>query len=303
MDPPRRDWYFSTMGRRPPVAITFHRTKYGRELLVDASWVSDLPGFERTGTPHRLDFYDILLLTRARGSFAIDGTGYPATPGTVFCTAPGEIRCWKVRQLEGACVFFTADFLSEAFADARLLELFACFAPGRPSPALQLSATQRDRFLARFEDMREEIAAGSPDAAHALRALLYQLLVLLKRWYSARYGEVAGYGLPRPVRAFRGLLDEHYGRLHGVSEYAGRLGITPGYLSYVCRNAFGVGAGTLIRRRILLEAKRMLLYGELPVATVGRQLGFPDPAYFARFFRRMTGRSPRDFRNSERRPA
>jgi AraC-like DNA-binding protein len=301
MDGAKPDWYFSTMGRGAPVAIAFHRTKYGRELLVDAAWVSDLPGFELTSTPHRLDFYDILLITRARGRFAIDGTDHPAVPGTVFCTAPGEIRCWKVRSLEGACVFFTADFLSEAFADPRLLELFGCFSPGRPTPALPLSPGQQRRFLARFADMREEIAAGSPDAAHALRALLYQLLVLLKRWYTARYGAVAGYELRGPVRAFRGLLDEHYARWHGVSEYARRLGVSPGYLSYRCRRSFGATAGELIRRRITLEAKRMLWYSEVPVGTIGRRLGFRDPAYFARFVRRMTGLAPRAIRREANR--
>jgi AraC family transcriptional activator of pobA len=53
----------------------------------------------------------------------------------------------------------------------------------------------------------------------------------------------------------------------------------------------------LIHQRLLLEAKRNLVYTSMTVAQVADSLGFSEAAYFSRFFRRATGLSPRAFRD------
>ncbi|HEY1121221.1 MAG TPA: helix-turn-helix domain-containing protein, partial [Haloferula sp.] len=50
----------------------------------------------------------------------------------------------------------------------------------------------------------------------------------------------------------------------------------------------------------LLDAKRLLLYSELSVAEIGYRLGFKDPSYFGRFFRRYESRTPAEFRDEIR---
>ena len=54
----------------------------------------------------------------------------------------------------------------------------------------------------------------------------------------------------------------------------------------------------MIEERLLLEAKRMLLYSNMTVAEAAFYLGFNDPAYFSRFFAHATGSSPRAYRNA-----
>ena len=65
-------------------------------------------------------------------------------------------------------------------------------------------------------------------------------------------------------------------------------------------HAAAVGATTaqMIRERVILEAKRLLAHSDAQVALVGAQLGFEDPAYFSRCFKKHTGRTPVEFRNS-----
>ena len=65
-------------------------------------------------------------MTRGRGSFELDGERLAATPGSIFFTAPGQIRRWYADSLDGACVFFAAD-VAEAFADAHFLDQFVFF--------------------------------------------------------------------------------------------------------------------------------------------------------------------------------
>lgn len=304
MDAPARCWYFSTVGSPQPDAKTvrlvdFHRTKYGRELLVDAAFVSRLAGFETSGRPHLLRFHDILLVTRGSGSFTLDGQVHRVSPGALFFTRPGEVRRLRAPGLEGACLFFTEDFLAEAFLDARFLERLAYFRPDRPAGAIRLRATERRQFMARFRLMTREIAALRTDAPDALRAVLYEILVLLNRCYVERHGPPG----PAPnalLERFLGLVERDFRKSHRVAEFAAALGVSPGHLNTLCRTLLRRSASAWIRRRRTLEAKRLLLYGDLTAAQVADRLGFEDPAYFARFFRREAGAAPTAYRNAAR---
>ncbi len=54
----------------------------------------------------------------------------------------------------------------------------------------------------------------------------------------------------------------------------------------------------LIHERVLLEAKRNLIYTVQSVSQISYGLGFNDPAYFSRFFKRLTGQPPKAFRHA-----
>jgi AraC-like DNA-binding protein len=279
-----------------PYSVEFHRTKYGRELLVDAAFVREMPSFGTAPNPHRLRFHDILLVTSGRGSFTLDSERCRVAPGVALFTRPGELRAWDVSGLDGACLFFTEEFVAEAFADARFLDRFAFFHEGRPSAALRLSPAERRVFLARFRGMQKEIRTLRDDAPHALRAVLYELLVLLNRWYAKRHGASPRREANAVVERFVALVERDHARRHRVADYAAELGVSPGHLNALCRGARRESAGRVVRRRIALEARRLLTHSDLTAAQVGFRLGFDDPAYFARFFRREAGQPPTDFR-------
>lgn len=284
-----------------PRSVPFQRTKYGRELLVDAAFLSDLPAFDPTPTPHTLTFYDILLVTRGRGTYQLDDRVYPVEPGVVLFTRPGQVRRWAVSDLDGACLFFTADFVSETFRDVRFLDQFPYFGAGAAQGALSLTRVERRAFLRAFHAMAAEVRALQPDTPDLIRARLYEMLVLLGRWYTARHAASAVTGAHAAIDRFQHLIDQHFPRRHRVSEYAADVGLTPGHLNALCRWHLGQSAGSLIRQRLVLEAKRMLRYGDMPAFVVARELGFRDPAYFTRFFRREAGTTPRHFRHERQR--
>lgn len=309
-------WYFSTMPSRAAAVprVDFHRTKYGRELLVDARFLRRLAGFDFSARPYALDFHEILLVTRGRGHVELDGRVYPVAPGAVLVTRPGEVRSLRVPRLDGACLFFETEFVREAFADPFFLDRFAALRADRRSPVLWLTPAENRGYLTRFRAMEREIASLRDDVSHALRAQLYELLVDLDRRYLARHGVARQDDPGDRVAAFRRLLERDIGgqgnqgsqgsqgnqrrggRRHRVADYARELGITPGHLSALCRRQLGRSAGACLRERLRLEAKRLLLYTELGAAEVGYRLGFEDPAYFARFFRREVGEAPGQYR-------
>ncbi|MNE34730.1 Bifunctional transcriptional activator/DNA repair enzyme AdaA [compost metagenome] len=70
------------------------------------------------------------------------------------------------------------------------------------------------------------------------------------------------------------------------------------HLNSLCRELAGQTALQIIHQRLLLEAKRNLIYTNMSIGQLSDSLGFSDPTYFSRFFRRLDGQTPNAFRQS-----
>jgi AraC family transcriptional regulator, transcriptional activator of pobA len=100
----------------------------------------------------------------------------------------------------------------------------------------------------------------------------------------------------RYLSEFTNLIEQDYMHHHQLTFYATKIGISTAHLNAVCREFIQRSALDLIHARIMLEAKRNLVYTSLTIKTVAEMLGFADPAYFTRFFKRQVGLSPKEFR-------
>ena len=92
------------------------------------------------------------------------------------------------------------------------------------------------------------------------------------------------------------LVEAHHREHLAVGDYARLLGLTPERLNRLTRGETGQSALDILHARLAREACRRLTYTTAPIAKLALELGFDDPAYFCRFFKRRTGQSPREFR-------
>ena len=95
---------------------------------------------------------------------------------------------------------------------------------------------------------------------------------------------------------FINLVTEHHMTERGMAFYADRLCITPKYLSKLVKNATGQSAPEWIDAYVILEAKNMLKYSDLPVKEVVSRLNFPNSSSFHKFFKAKTGMTPVQYR-------
>jgi AraC family transcriptional activator of pobA len=102
------------------------------------------------------------------------------------------------------------------------------------------------------------------------------------------------------LRRFRLLIESYYLKRWPVDRYARRLALSETSLNRLCRRLAGRTAFALVQQRLVLEARRRLVFVANSVCGVGSELGFKDPAYFSRFFRRHCGISPHEFRRRHR---
>jgi len=92
------------------------------------------------------------------------------------------------------------------------------------------------------------------------------------------------------------LIEDHYREHLGVSDYAARLGLSQARLNRLCHRFAGKTYLALLHDRLTLEAQRHLIYTPATIEMIADELGFSDPGYFCRFFRRRTGMTPGAFR-------
>ncbi|HUP23219.1 MAG TPA: helix-turn-helix transcriptional regulator [Thermoanaerobaculia bacterium] len=281
--------------------VEFERAKYGTELLIDVDWVDRLVDFFSGGGAHRLWFYDVLLVTRGRGSLWIDDREHRVGANRLYFTSPGQVRRWEARGVAGICLFFPGDFVEDFFNDPLFLHRLLFFQRSRDDSGFRLEPRRASWLIERLERMRTELGSLQGDSPHLLRAVLYEVLVTLNRWLEARSEGTAGSSAHPKVLALLRRLERTPPRLLRVCELAAELDTSPGHLNHLVRRHLGISASEVAHQRVLAEAKRRLLFSDRPACDVGLGLGFDDPSYFGRFFRRLTGEAPAAYREKRRR--
>lgn len=137
---------------------------------------------------------------------------------------------------------------------------------------------------------------ASPDVLHSLLAAQLQLYAHA----AARGGQdVATH--PSNDRdlceRFIRLVNEHARREHQIGYYASRLCITERYLGTVVKKVSGTSAKEWIDRALVTDAKVMLKHTSRPVNQVADELRFPNPSFFCKYFKRLTGLTPQEYRS------
>lgn len=274
---------------------TFYREKYGSELLIDVVELKYVKRFLAETPAHTLSYYDITFITEGEGRFSIDSRTYDVAPHDVLFSKPGEIRKWDTQHIaNGYALIFEEEFLSSFFRDSLFVQRLAFFNAEKTACKLLLPSELYARMIQLLHEIKTEIDSYRQEGVHVLRALLYEILMLLNRVYLKETSveeskKEAGKGY---IREFVRLVADNLREQHAVGYYADKLCITPNYLNEIVSAAMGISAKHYIRNKVMDEAKRLLVYTELPVADVAFELHFSTTSYFVRCFRQYTGQTP-----------
>lgn len=98
------------------------------------------------------------------------------------------------------------------------------------------------------------------------------------------------------------LVNQHCREQHQLSYYAERMCITERYLGTAVRQTSGVTAKEWIDKAIVTTAKVMLRHSNMQVVQVSEKLNFPTPSFFCKYFKRLTGLTPQEYRSHRQTP-
>jgi AraC family transcriptional activator of pobA len=167
------------------------------------------------------------------------------------------------------------------------------------APAARINPDIRE-IEAIFAALARESRDPGPGAS-AMNAL-YLGLILAHLWRACGpSGNADSFISGAPIaERFRQLVELHYRDDLSVDEFAHMLGVARGQLHAACIRALGRAPLQLVHARLLAEARLRLQETAQSVQQIAYGLGFRDPSYFNRFFRRLSGISPGAYRKSAR---
>lgn len=245
--------------------------------------------------PHRQTFYTLLCIERAQGTAVIDGVTIPLDYPKIICVKPGSIFSIDINNTaSGHIICFTDGFFSLRYNNNALLQFPFLNKECAGYVCLEEEKAREWQQLTRF--MQQEFNSQHKGADSVLRSFLNILLCNLDRLFNPGPDIERKNNKEEKLRLFNELLNEHFIRHKTASFYAAQLNITTNYLNKLCKAYKGLSSGELIRKRITIEAQRLLHYTGLSVAEIAKELEFESASYFVTFFGKNAGMTPENFR-------
>jgi len=224
--------------------------------------------------------------------------------GTAWITVDGRTRALALPVLLSIPAWVVHGFRFSAGTEGFVLtvplselpEAFGENAPLAPALANWGAAAADPAIDALFDEVIRQ--RGFTDAARMpmLRALALQIACLSARALKTGDKPAGGSRYGRHMQAFEVQVRAHLHKGWTVRDHAAALSLTPTHLNRVSRALSGLSAARFIESRQFHEACRLLAYTQMGIAEVGYALGFDDPAYFSRAFRRQIGETPSSYR-------
>lgn len=243
---------------------------------------------------HRHDFYFVLAIQQGSGVHEIDFVPYDISNNSIFFLRPGQVH-----QLE-----LKAD--SKGF----LLKFDTTFYHPADSVSAQRLKKATNKTLCKFETGRfekllfalsnicREFSIKEEGYIEAIKAnldLFFIEYIRQSRDVKKVNDNVSDYTQER-FEELTSLLDANITSVKSVSQYAEMLSMSVYQLNSIVKTMVGKTASELIDEHIVLEAKRLLLGTANQVKDIAWHLGYEDPSYFIRYFKKRTGHSPEAFR-------
>ncbi len=266
--------------------------------------------------PHRHDFFQFIWLRAGSGELECDLRRTRFRADSLFFFAPGRMHSWRHEEAtRGVLVGITPEFFNaDANFPGMLGRMPFLHDMAMPMVALEgAAAREMDELFQRMLDEVSRPEVGLEDIIRALMTIVFSktrqhLKRVQEREVAAATGGAPGLasgdgprsdGVYPLAQRFRVALEQNFPKLLKVSDYATLLQVSRSHLNEDLRQHTGRTASDHIHDRLLLEAKRLLVYSSFTVSEIAYQLQFQDPSYFGRFFRQRAGVSPGTFRERE----
>ncbi|MFQ6575896.1 helix-turn-helix domain-containing protein [Pseudomonas sp. UM16] len=245
------------------------------------------------------DLFQLLYVRRGRALIEIEGKRSEVREAAIQVIPPMTVHGFQFSEdIDGYVLTLGAPLVAQLEAQLHapltVLASAGCYRLGRDRRALHT--------LIRV--LHQEYEGSAP----ARDLLLHSLVTSLMVWISRHSQQKPAPGnrdernqqlLGRYIK----LVEQHYREHLSVEQFAHRLGVSSVHLNILCRELAEQTALQIIHQRLLLEAKRNLIYTNMSISQLSDSLGFSDPTYFSRFFRRLCGQTPNAFRQAGVSPA
>ena len=259
--------------------------KIGNELLL-----------ESYRKPRQAGIYIFIRTTIQKASIEVDGVPYTISEHSLLALTP--IQFFRYTEGSDLIVYqFNREFYCIKDHDQEVSCAGLLFFGNAHIPVIDLGEKDQRKFDTLHEVFVDELETEDTIQAEMLRMLMARFMIMSTRLLKAKEGfsEAANDVKVDLLRGFNLLVEEYYKSEHSVSFYADKLYKSPKTLSNTF-SKFNTTPLQIIHERIILEAKRLLIYTDKTAKEIAYEIGFDDASHLSRLFKNQTQQSPSDFK-------
>lgn len=253
-------------------------------------------------TPRRLDAFAVMLCVSGEADIQINLNKYRMFSGTLIFSIPENIiQIMNVSNLRVHPIIISSDFFKKININIRDMMSLYMFAKNRPLIRLDYSDIC---LLDKYYFLIENIIEGEDIQKESmLEGVIYSLFFKLESIVKKRdeSGDISIRTKERSEEIFEKFMEQltrYHNKERNLSFYADKMNITSNYLSKLVKDYSGKTAAEWINEYIILEAKILIKHSQFTIQEIAYKLNFPTPSFFGKYFKRLTGMTPKQYKVS-----
>lgn len=264
---------------------------------------SDVSKIKGLQLPLKIDFFLSILCEHGTLSINYDNHSHSLSSNSLIVMRPGHIlhSYTTSPDFKGHVIMVSTRFFGETIPG--LTQILPSLVHFHDHPVISLTPAD----VAQQVEIRNLIQrraygiSGNDFRTDIVRSLLEALFFETLSLYSSHMGEGTPGSMKRKdalLFGFIKLVEENFRVERSVAYYAERLYVSPKHLSAMIKEASGRTAGDWIDSYVILESKKLLRNTGLTIQEISSRLNFANQSFFGKYFKHITGVSPRQYRSS-----
>jgi AraC-like DNA-binding protein len=256
-------------------------------------------GFQQSNRPFALSCYTFIWNQGLPRQWIVDLIPLEIPPNAIFSISPGQTISIPRDTGNYVVIQFNREFYCVQDHDHEVSCNGILFNGALSTPMLILDKAEQRSFNLLLEVIKEEFNHRDEVQREMLKTVLKRFIIKCTRLAKLQFSDklITPQELDT-VRFFSALVEKNFRTLRKVSEYAHVMNKSSKTLANVFKTMGEKTPLQIIHERVILEAKKLLLYTDKSAKEISFELGFPDPVQFSRLFKKETGLTPGDFKKN-----
>ena len=249
---------------------------------------------------HKVEFYQILIITEGTGKHTIDFTDYEYTANTILTIRKDQVhRFFKNSESKGFLLIFTEDFLASLLSHKEVSRSHELFNEFLTSPKISVDNEDFITIKSLINDIELEYTENYDEFSsgiirNALHILIYRLFrIKVKQGITLSEHKYVSIFIQ-----FQRLVEESCFQTKKTLDYANLMGCTPKTLNNVCKAIVDKSSKMIIDEILVTQIKRLLINTSMSITEIAYTSGFDEPTNMYKYFKKHANFTPETFRRS-----
>lgn len=248
---------------------------------------------------HTHNFYLILWIKKGQGTHSINFQDFPISDNQILLFSPGDLHKAVCTNEEDIAIAFSEELLNLLpFKIADWIRYHVFCNIGTP-PVATIDDNIAEILTRWIEVLKSLLENQKEDINYCTAATISVILKVLKE-HASWENDSMDFELPKfkIIYDFKKSIEFNLKNSHSPAFYSIDIGVAESKLLAITKEILGLSPKKIINKEIILKAKNLLAENKIIIKEISEELGFADAPHFVKFFKKETGMTPSQFKET-----